>query len=97
HGEAQTRVRRRLNPARRQIMRPGLIAAASAALLLVAQGNADATYPDRPVRLIVAQSPGGNADIIGRALAEGLGERFGQTVIVDNRGGASGIIAIELT
>src|SRR3954470_1702258 len=56
-----------------------------------------AAFPDRPVRLIVAQTPGGNADIIGRALAEGLSERFGQTVIVDNRGGASGIIAIELT
>ncbi len=66
-----------------------------AALVLPASGFA--AFPDRPVRLIVAQTPGGNADIIGRALAEGLSERFGQSVIVDNRGGASGIIAIELT
>jgi tripartite-type tricarboxylate transporter receptor subunit TctC len=72
-------------------------AAAFYALTLSASLNAAAAFPERPVRLIVAQSPGGNADIIGRALAEGLSERFGQTVIVDNRGGASGIIAIELT
>ncbi|MDB5810966.1 MAG: bugT [Betaproteobacteria bacterium] len=64
--------------------------------LLIASGQVAAAFPDRPIRLIVAQSPGGNADIIGRALAEGLSERLGQSVIVDNRGGASGIIAIEL-
>lgn len=64
--------------------------------LLIASGQLAAAFPDRPIRLIVAQSPGGNADIIGRALAEGLSERLGQSVIVDNRGGASGIIAIEL-
>lgn len=69
---------------------------AAALLALSMAGNAQALYPDRPIRLIVAQSPGGNADIIGRALAEGLGERLGQTVVVDNRGGASDIIAIEL-
>jgi tripartite-type tricarboxylate transporter receptor subunit TctC len=54
-------------------------------------------YPDRPIRLIIAQSAGGNADIIARALAEGLSERLGQNVVADNRGGASGIIATETT
>lgn len=72
-------------------------AAALTCAALLSPALAFAAFPDRPVRLIVAQTPGGNADIIGRALAEGLSERFGQTVIVDNRGGASGIIAIELT
>ena len=62
-----------------------------------AAAPARANYPDRPVRFIIAQLPGGNADIIGRALAEGLSEYLGQPFVIDNRGGASGIIATELT
>lgn len=76
----------------------------AAALLLIgtvhatlAASVARGQYPERPVRMLIAQAPGGNADIIARALAEGLGERLGQTVVADNRGGASGIIATELT
>ncbi|RPJ47036.1 MAG: tripartite tricarboxylate transporter substrate binding protein [Betaproteobacteria bacterium] len=57
---------------------------------------AKGTYPERPIRLIIAQAPGGNADIIARALAEAMGERLGQTIVADNRPGASGIIATEL-
>lgn len=57
---------------------------------------AQVRYPERPIRLIIAQAPGGNADIIARALAEGMGERLGQIVVADNRPGASGIIATEL-
>ncbi len=53
-------------------------------------------YPNRPVRFIIAQLPGGNADIIGRALAEGFVETLGQQFVIDNRGGASGIIATEM-
>ena len=53
-------------------------------------------YPERPIRLIIAQAPGGNADIIARALAEGMAERLGQNVVPDNRPGASGIIATEM-
>lgn len=57
---------------------------------------ARSAYPERPIRLIIAQAPGGNADIIARALAEGMAERLGQNVVPDNRPGASGIIATEL-
>ena len=59
-------------------------------------GSADAqTYPTRPIRLVVAQSVGGNADFVSRAYAQKLGERFGQQVVVDNRPGGAGIIGTE--
>src|SRR5687768_16466891 len=56
-----------------------------------------ADYPKRPVRFIVAQTPGGNADFVGRIVADALGKRLGQQFVVDNRAGASGIIAAEIT
>jgi tripartite-type tricarboxylate transporter receptor subunit TctC len=53
--------------------------------------------PKRPVRMIVPFPPGGAVDTIGRIVATGLPERFGQQVVVDNRGGANAIIGTELT
>src|SRR5262245_4282395 len=63
-----------------------------AAMLASAQG-----YPNRPVRMIVGQPAGGNADFTARLYAQRLGERFGVQFVVDNRGGAGGVIATELT
>jgi len=53
-------------------------------------------YPDRPIRLIVGFPPGGAADILGRHAAQQLTEALGQQVVVDNRGGAGGLIATEI-
>ena len=63
-----------------------------------AQSNsATGDYPNRPVRFIVAQSPGGNADFVARLIAGELSKRFGQQFVVDNRGGGGGVLAVELT
>ena len=53
-------------------------------------------YPAKAVRLIVPFPPGGNIDITARTIAPGLSESLGQQVVVDNRGGAGGIIGAEL-
>ena len=54
------------------------------------------SYPTKPIHLIVGFSPGGSADTVGRALAEGLSNRLGQPVVVENKAGANGNIAAEL-
>jgi tripartite-type tricarboxylate transporter receptor subunit TctC len=53
-------------------------------------------HPTKPIRMVVAQSIGGNADFIARAFAQRLGERLGQPFVVDNRPGAGGTIAAEV-
>jgi tripartite-type tricarboxylate transporter receptor subunit TctC len=51
-----------------------------------------ANYPTKPIRLVITYPPGGNTDLVGRAVAQKLGEAWGQQVVVDNRGGAGGVL-----
>ena len=58
---------------------------------------AQSDYPNRPVKLIVGFAPGGSTDIVGRIVAQKLGERLGQTVVVENKAGAGGTIGADAT
>src|SRR5215210_755194 len=76
--------------------KPIVIIATGLAALLVACSAAAQLYPTRPVRLVVAQSAGGNADFVARQYAQRLGERFGKQIVVDNRPGGAGVIGTEI-
>lgn len=70
-----------------------LCACAIGALFLVQPARAaDNGFPEKPVRMVVPLAPGGGSDIVGRIVASALSDRWGQTVVVDNRPGASGMI-----
>ncbi|MBU8538202.1 Bug family tripartite tricarboxylate transporter substrate binding protein [Falsiroseomonas tokyonensis] len=66
--------------------------AAAGWLLLAALAPAQAAYPDRPVRLIIAYTPGGTGDLVGRLIADALAPRLGVPVVTVNQGGANGAI-----
>jgi tripartite-type tricarboxylate transporter receptor subunit TctC len=57
---------------------------------------AEQGYPNRPIRMVVPQTAGGSMDTNGRALADILSRELGQNIVIDNRGGANGIIAGEM-
>jgi len=71
-----------------------ILAALAAALL---SGAALAQYPVRPIKLLVPIPPGGAPDIVARVLGQALSEAMGQPVVVENRVGSNGNIAMELT
>ena len=79
-------------------MRLSVVAASAAAAVsaLTITPAAAQGYPDRPVRMIVANGAGTAPDVIGRLLAGKLAESWSQPIIVDNRPGATGLIATEL-
>jgi tripartite-type tricarboxylate transporter receptor subunit TctC len=76
-------------------LRSLLLAAAGALVALTTVAAAQADYPNRPVRLIIPFPPGGSNDVVGRVIAQHLGDVLGKQVIVDNRGGAGGVVGTE--
>ncbi len=73
-------------------MRKLLFAAACAAALSSTAPATAADYPSRPITMVVPLSVGGSTDVIGRIVAQGMGEALGQTIVVENTGGAGGTI-----
>jgi tripartite-type tricarboxylate transporter receptor subunit TctC len=76
------------------ITRRALLAASAAALPL-ASARAQRAWPDRPVKMLVGYAPGGGVDIVARLLAEPMRVALGQPVLVENRPGASAMIAAQ--
>jgi len=74
-----------------------MLAFGLAAFGLMSQGQAiaQADYPNKPIKLIVAFPPGGTSDVMGRLMAEELGKVLKQPVLVENIGGAGGVIGID--
>ena len=66
------------------------------AVLVLLVGEAAAQYPTRPVRLIVPAAPGGGTDITARSFVPALQDNLGQAVVIENRGGAGGVIGTDV-
>lgn len=82
-------------PSRRRVIKAGAaLAAGVAAPAFFGVRGALAAYPDRPIKIVVANTPGGPSDIIARILAAAMTETIGSSVIVENRGGAGGNIGM---
>ena len=80
-------------PSRRRLLKAtGAIAAGLAAPTFLRIGSALAAYPDRPIKIVVANTPGGPSDISARMMAAEMQQVIGGSVFVENKGGAGGNI-----
>jgi tripartite-type tricarboxylate transporter receptor subunit TctC len=95
-GNTMTTFRKPSAPSRRGVIKSAAaLVAGVAAPAFVAKRSAYADYPDRPVKFVVANTPGGPSDIVGRIVTAALQESTGKTFIIENRGGAGGNIGME--
>jgi tripartite-type tricarboxylate transporter receptor subunit TctC len=77
-------------------LRTMLFAAVGALLALATPVAAQSDYPTRPIRLVIPFPPGGSNDVVGRLVATHLGTVLGKQIVVDNRGGAGGVVGTEI-
>jgi len=83
-------------PTRRRVLKAvSALAGGIAVPTLVRRRSAHADYPERPVKIVVANTPGGPSDIVGRIVAAALQQSTGKTFIIENRGGAGGNLGME--
>src|SRR5215467_8662729 len=66
------------------------------ALVLAAPAARAADYPSRPIHLVIPFPPGGSNDVVGRVFAQAIGDKIGQTLVVENRSGAGGVLGTEI-
>src|SRR5262249_46612525 len=93
-GSSRRQQRRGLSVGTRMISRPAktLAAVVCVAALLLVTATAASAFPDRPIKVVVPFTAGGAVDVVARILGPKLGELLGQPVIVENRGGAGGMV-----
>ena len=77
------------------LLRASAIGAAALLACGLASAQTAASYPDKPVKMIIPFPPGGTLDKVGRMLAVKLGEQFGHNVVVENRPGGNGVIGAD--
>ena len=81
---------------KKNLLKAGLAALGLAAAILPAAAPAAAQdFPSRTITMVVPYAPGGSTDVLGRILARGMGKALGQTVVVENQGGAGGSIGTQ--
>src|SRR5215212_5845327 len=86
----------KIGTSRRRVLKAtGAIAAGLAAPTMLRIGSALAAYPDRPVKIVVANTPGGPSDIIARFMAAAMTDPLGGSMVVENKGGAGGNIGMS--
>lgn len=89
-------IARSSDPRRRRWLRAGLLVAGAAWLAAAPPAFAQA-WPDKPLRIMVGASPGGGTDILARLLAEKMAPNLKQSILIENRPGASNTIAADIT
>lgn len=72
------------------------LALAAVAVFATSHAGAQASYPHKPVKIVVPQTPGGASDALARIVGQKLSEKWGQPVVIDNRAGAGGNVGMEV-